>query len=116
MLGSVEYRRTEESRDEMRSWVPDWRFRTSVNVDLSMRRSDRSKFFSASNNETPCLAGDQDERRLVLKGFVLATLVAFYDVKTHLNFEGHTESGQFPPQRFQLDKWRHMYKAASSRL
>ena len=116
VLGSVEYRRTEESRDEMPSWVPDWRFRTSVNVDLSMRRSDQSKFFSASNNETPCLADDQDERKLVLKGFVVATLVAFYDVKTHLNLEGQTETGQFPPQRFQLDKWRHMYKAASSRL
>ena len=116
MLGSIACRRTEESRDEMPSWVPDWRFQTSVNVDLSMRRSDQSKFFSASNNATPRLAGDRDERRLVLKGFVVATLVGFYNVKTHLNFEAHIDSGQFLPQRFQLDKWKQMYKAASSRL
>ncbi|KAM0796847.1 heterokaryon incompatibility protein-domain-containing protein [Usnea florida] len=116
VLGSVEYRRTEESRNEMPSWVPDWRYRTSVNVDLSMRRFDQSKFFSACSNEPPRLASDQDERRLVLKGFVVATLIAFYDVKTHLKFEEHTDSGRFPPQRFQLDKWKTMYKTASSRL
>ena len=116
VLGSVEYRRTEESRNEMPSWVPDWRFKTSVNVDLSMRRSDQSKFFNASNNESPRMVGNQEERKLVLKGFVIATLVDFYDVKTHLEFKAHTDSRRFPPQRFQLDKWKHMYKAASLRM
>lgn len=115
VLGSVEYRRTEESRNEMPSWVPDWRFKTSVKVDLSMRRSDQSKFFDASNNESPRMVGNQEEGKLVLKGFVIATLVEFYDVKTHLEFKAHKDSRRFPPQRFQLDKWKHMYKAASLR-
>lgn len=115
VLGSVEYRRTEESRNEMPSWVPDWRFRTSVSVDLSMRRSDQSTFSGASSNEIPRLVGGQEERRLLLKGFVVATLVSFYDTKTHLNFEACLGSRRFPPQRFKLDKWKNMYEAASSR-
>lgn len=115
VLGSVEYRRTEESRNEMPSWVPDWRFPASVNVDLSMRRSDQSKFFGASNNELPRLVGDQEERRLVLKGFVVATLVGFHDTKTHLEMEAHMTSRRFLLQRFQLDKWKYMYEAAASR-
>ena len=53
ILGSVEYRRTEESRIEMPSWVPDWRYRTSTQVDLSLRRLDGSTFFNASNGERP---------------------------------------------------------------
>ena len=114
VLGSVEYRRTEESRKEMPSWVPDWRFATSVNVDLNMRRSDQSTFFDASNNGPPRMVGNQEERKLVLKGFVVATLVEFYDVKMHLEFKAHTASRRFAPERFQLDKWKHMYKAASS--
>lgn len=44
VLGSVEWRRTSESKSEMPSWVPDWRYKTSVAVDLSMRRQDGSKF------------------------------------------------------------------------
>ena len=115
VLGSVEYRRTEESRNEMPSWVPDWRFPTSVQVDFSMRRSDQSKFFDASNNESPRMVGNQEERKLVLKGFVVATIVEFYDVKTHLELKAHGASRRFPPERFQLDKWKYMYKAASSR-
>ena len=115
VLGSVEYRRTDESRIEMPSWVPDWRFSMSVNVDLSMRRSDQSKFFSASNNEPPRLISNQEERKLVLKGFKVATIAGFSDVKTHLAFEEHVGSRRFPPHRFQLDKWKHMYKAASSK-
>ena len=115
VLGSVEYRRTEESKTEMPSWVPDWRFRTSVYVDLSMRRPNQSKYFSASNNEPPRLVGGQDERKLILKGFVVATLVEFYDVKTHLDFEPHMGSRRFRPQRFEPGKWKHMYRTASLR-
>ena len=40
VLESVEYRRNEESGVQMPSWVPDWRYATSVAVNLSMRRDD----------------------------------------------------------------------------
>ena len=53
VLGAVEYRRTEESRLKMPSWVPDWRYRGSTNVDLSMRRHNGSTYFNASNGERP---------------------------------------------------------------
>ena len=84
VLGSVEYRRTEESRIEMPSWVPDWRFNNSVHVDLSMRRFDNSKYFNTSKDKMPLLLPDPDERKLMIKGLVVATITSFHDVKSDL--------------------------------
>ena len=116
ILGSVEYRRTAESKSQMPSWVPDWRFRGSVNVDLSMRRADESKYFNASKNFHPYLMATKNERKLCLRGFVVATLTRFSNVKSHLCFEHHMGARRFPTERFEAENWRKLYEAAVSQL
>lgn len=113
VLGSVEYRRTEESADEMPSWVPDWRYRTSVGVDLSMRRLDHSRYFDASNGEIPRLGVTSNERKRSLTGIIVAKLTKFYDLKTFLNFKHRMRAERFPPERFEHHTWTEMYKKAA---
>lgn len=116
VLGSLEYRRNEESRTQMPSWVPDWRFQTSVAVDLSMRRSDGARYFSCSGNETPRMTENSSARTLVLKGFVLATLTRFSNVKQHLGFDIYRmQARRFSDDRFEYSKWREMYSTAAAK-
>ena len=117
VLGSVEYRRSEESRTEMPSWVPDWRFGTSIAVDLSMRRSDGARYFSCSENETPRMTEVPSTKTLVLKGFVLATLTRFSNIKQHLGFDIYRmRARRFSDERFEHSKWREMYSTAAANI
>lgn len=117
VLGSLEYRRNEESRTQMPSWVPDWRFQTSVAVDLSMRRSDGARYFSCSGNETPRMTETSSARTLVLKGFVLATLTRFSNVKQHLGFGIYRmQARRFSDDRFEYSKWREVYSTAAAKI
>ena len=117
VLGSLEYRQNEESRTQMPSWVPDWRFQTSVAVDLSMRRSDGARYFSCSGNETPRMTESSSARTLVLKGFVLATLTRFSNVKQHLGFDIYRmQARRFSDDRFEYSKWREMYSTAAAKI
>ena len=52
---------------------------------------------------------------MLLKGFVVAIIVSFYDKKMHLDFEACVGSRWFSAQRFKLDKWDIMYESASLR-
>ena len=117
VLGSVEHRRTEESSREMPSWVPDWRSRTSVEVDLSMRRLDGSKFYDASNSELPYIIDHADPRKLILRGFVVAKLTKFSEVRRWLDFGiyrmGHR---RFPRKRFDIQEWKRMYSNAAKNI
>ena len=117
VLGAVEYRRTEESRFEMPSWVPDWRYRGSTNVDLSMRRHNGSTYFNASNGERPRVILYSEPRKLGLKGFSVAILTRFSEVKKWLEF-GLYETGQqrFPDERFQVSRWKEMYSNAAKQI
>ena len=113
VLGSVEYRRTEESKLHMPSWVPDWRYRTSVAVDLSLRRRDGSKVFDASNGAKPIIARDSDPRKLRLKGIIVARLKRFSEVRRWLDFDLDLQGARrFPADRFQLDQWQALYRRA----
>ena len=117
ILGSVEYRRTAESRNQMPSWVPDWRYATSVAVDLSMRALDGIKYFDASNKKPSCTIDNIDIRKLSLKGFTLAKLTSFSDVKRWLEFDIYRMgSRRFQAERFQLAKWQSMYKLAAKQI
>lgn len=117
VLGSVEYRRNEESRVQMPSWVPDWRYATSVAVDLSMRRDDGGRYFSCSENETPRMTEVPSTRSLVLEGFLLATLTRFTNVKQHLGFDIYRmKARRFSNDRFEYSKWREMYSTAAAKV
>ena len=117
VLGAVEYRRTEESRFEMPSWVPDWRYRGSTNVDLSMRRHNGSTYFNASNGERPRVILYPEPGKLGLKGFSVAKLTRFSEVKKWLEF-GSYQTGQqrFPDKRFQVTRWKEMYGNAAKQI
>ena len=117
VLGAVEYRRTEESRSEMPSWVPDWRYRGSTNVDLSMRRHNGSAYFDASNGERPRTFLYPEPRKLGLKGFSVARLIRFSEVKKWLDF-GSYRTGQqrFPDERFHASGWKAMYSNAAKQI
>ena len=116
ILGSVEYRRNEESRVQMPSWVPDWRYATSVAVDLSMRRDDGGRYFSCSENETPQMTEVPSTRSLVLKGFLLASLTRFSNVKQHLDFDIYLmKARRFSNDRFEYSKWTEMYSTAAAK-
>ena len=117
VLGSVEYRRNEESRVEMPSWVADWRYATSGAVDLSMRRDDGGRYFSCSEHETPRMTEVPRTRSLVLKGFLLATLTRFSNVKQLLGFDIYRmKARRFPNDRFEYSKWREMYSTAAAKI
>ena len=117
VLGSVEYRRNEESRVQIPSWVPDWRYATSVAVDLSMRRSDGGRYFSCSENETPRMTEVPSTRSLVLKGFPLAILTRFSNVKQHLGFDIYRmKARRFSNDRFEHSKWTEMYSTAAAKV
>ncbi|MDI1489258.1 MAG: hypothetical protein OHK93_008536 [Ramalina farinacea] len=113
VLGSVEYRRTEESKLQMPSWVPDWRYKTSVAVELSMRRRDGSKYFDACNGKKPLITRESDPRKLRLKGVIVARLKRFSEVKRWLDFDlDLRRARRFPTDRFQLDQWQALYRSA----
>lgn len=113
VLGSVEYRRTEDSKHEMPSWVPDWRYRTSVAADLSMRRRDGSRVFDASNGKGAIITRESDPRKLRLKGIIVARLKRFSEVRRRLEFGVYRLGARrFPVDRFQLDKWQALYRTA----
>ena len=113
VLGSVEYRRTEDSKLQMPSWVPDWRYKTSVAVDLSMRRRDGGKFFDASNGRKPIITRDSDPRKLRLKGVIVARLKRFSEVRRWLDFDQDLQGARrFPTDRFRLDQWQALYRSA----
>ena len=117
ILGSVEYRRNQESRVQMPSWVPDWRYETSVAVDLSMRRDDGERYFSCSENETPRMTEVPSTRSLLLKGFLLATLTRFSNVKEHLGFDIYRmKARRFSNDRFEYSNWREMYSNAAAKV
>ena len=117
VLGSVEYRRSEENKSQMPSWVPDWRFDTSVAVDLSMRRSDGKQYFSCSGNEAPRMTEVPSARTLVLRGFVLATLTRFSNVRQHLGFDVYKRRARrFSSDRFEHSMWREMYSTAAAKI
>ena len=117
ILGSVEYRRTAESTKQMPSWVPDWRYATSVAVDLSMRDLEGNTYFNASNREPSCTVDNIDIRKLTLRGFTLAKLTSFSDVKTWLEFGIYRMGSRtFQAERFQLGKWQSMYKRAAKQI
>lgn len=117
VLGSLEYRRNEDSRTRMPSWVPDWRSQTSVAVDLSMRRSDGARYFNCSGNETPRMTEVSSARTLVLKGFVLAILTRFANVKQHLGFDIYRmQARRFSDDRFEHSKWREMYSTVTAKI
>ena len=117
VLGSVEYRRNEESREQMPSWVPDWRYETSVAVDLSMRRSEGLRYFSCSGKETPRMTETPSTRSLVLKGFLLATLTRFSNVKQHLGFDIYRmKARRFSNDRFEHSKWTELYSTAAAKV
>ena len=103
---------------EMPSWVPDWRYKTSVAVDLSMRRMDGSQFFDTASGEPPLLIPTSNVRKLALKGFVVATVTRFCEVRRHLNFLDTHRMGaaRFLPERFENGHWNQMYAQASARI
>ena len=111
VLGSKEYRRTQESKLEMPSWVPDWRYKTSVSVDLSMRRLDDSTFYSASRHESVQMLATPDPRKLTLKGFVVAKITRFSEVRRWLDFDVYRMGiRRFQSERFARARWMKMYK------
>ena len=117
ILGSVEYRRTRESQLEMPSWVPDWRYRTSTLVDLSMRRLDGSTFFDASKGERPRSILYLEPQKLGLKGFVVAKLTRFSEVRRWLDFSIYAmEQQRFSTARFEVSRWREMYSSAARNI
>lgn len=117
ILGSVEYRRTQESKHEMPSWVPDWRYKTSTQVDLSMRRVDGSAYFIASGGELVHSLLYPAPGKLGLKGFVIAKLTSFSEVRRWLNFGIHPMGRQrFPEQRFSGSQWKEMYNNAANQI
>ena len=117
ILGSVEYSRTQESQLEMPSWVPDWRYRTSTLVDLRMRRSDGSTFFNASKGERPRSILYPEPNKLGLKGFIVAKLTRFSEVRRWLDFGIYAMKEQrFPGARFEVSRWKETYSSAARRI
>ena len=117
ILGSVEYRRTQESQLEMPSWVPDWRYRTATLVDLSMRRLDGSTFFNASKGERPRSILYPEPKKLGLRGIVVGRLTRFSEVRRWLDFGIYAvEQQRFPSARFEVTRWKEMYSSAARRI
>ncbi|KAL8788288.1 MAG: hypothetical protein Q9195_007385 [Heterodermia aff. obscurata] len=114
ILGSVKYGRTQENQLEMPSWVPDWRYKTFTLVDLSMRRIDGSTFFNASKGERPYSILYPEPEKLGLRGFIVAKLTRFSEVRRWLDFGTYAMGQQrFPNARFQASQWKEMYSSAA---
>ena len=56
-------------------------------------------------------------KSLILKGFLLATLTRFANVKQHLGFDIYRmKARRFSNDRFQYSKWREMYRIAAAKV
>ena len=118
ILGDVEYRGTQESKLEMPSWVPDWRYRMSIRIHLNKGRADGSTYFSASKGERPRSILYLEPKKLGLKGFVVAKLTRFSEVRRWLDFSirNPVEHQSFPNAKFELCRRKEMYSSAARDL
>lgn len=118
ILGDVEHRVTQESKLEMPSWVPDWRYRPISGMNMNVERSDGSTCFSASKGERPRSILYLEPKKLGLKGFVVAKLTRFSEVRRWLDFsiQDPVEQQSFPNAKFELRRRKEMYSSAARDL
>ena len=119
ILSDVEVRRTDESARLMPSWVPDWRFATSVCTELALRTVRGSKYFDAAGKTLPCVLPSPDSRTLTLRGYKIASVFSIFDLETRLRLnepclkerDNTCGCGRWDP-----DSWRKMYRAAAASI
>lgn len=119
ILTCVEVRRTDESAKLMPSWVPDWRFKTSVYVNLGMRTVTGTRYFDAAGKSFPCMLPAPNSRTLTLRGFKIASVHAIIGVERTLRLDEvcikerrvNCRCGRWDP-----DRWREMYRTAAESI
>ena len=116
---SVEVRRTDESAELMPSWVPDWRFATSVSTEFAMRTVRGSKYFDAAGKTLPCMLSAPNSRTLTLRGFKIASVHAIVNLEHRLRLNEICVKGRdykCKCGRWNPDDWRKMYRKAAESI
>jgi hypothetical protein len=99
------------------SWVPDWQFLESTRLALGMRMRDGTRYFRASGSLTPCLSPTPDWRKLSLKGFLVAPITSFRDVKSVLRMQDPCiRNNTLSSDRWNTQTWLQMYRSAVGTL
>ena len=116
ILSCVEIRRTDESAHLIPSWVPDWRFETSVMVEFGFRTAGGSSCFAAAGQSFPNMLPTPNPTVLNLRGFRVASVHAIVNVRERLRLNEvclnernvSCRCGRWDPNR-----WRAMYRTAA---
>lgn len=119
ILSCVEVRRTDESARLMPSWVPDWRFKTSVFVDLGLRTVAGTSYFNTAGKSVPYILSAPNPRALTLRGFKVASIHSCIDMNEKLRLneecledrEVTCKCGRWDP-----GQWRNMYRTAAESI
>ena len=116
ILSCVEVRRTDESANSIPSWVPDWRFKTSVMVEFGFRNAGGSSYFAAAGQSLPNMLPAPNPSILTLRGFKVASIHAIIDVREKLRLNEvclNERSVSCRCGRWDPDQWRTMYRTAA---
>ena len=116
ILSCVEVRRTDESAHLIPSWVPDWRFKTSVMVEFGFRTAGGSGYFAAAGQSLPNMLPTPNPTNLNLRGFQVASVHAFVNVRDRLRLNEvclNERNVSCRCGRWDPDRWRTMYRTAA---
>ncbi len=117
ILSCVEERRTHENAKLMPSWVPDWRFATSVSVNLAMRTIGGARYFDAADKSLPYVLPAPNSGILTLRGFKVASVHAIVDLENKLRLHDvclEKRDMTCGCGRWDPDRWRKMYRTAAA--
>lgn len=115
ILTHVEVRRYDDHT--FPSWVPDWRYLESTRLALGIRTRNSSQYFKTTGSLTPLLLPTQDWRKLGVKGFLIAPITSFRDVKTALQLRNSSLSyNSLTSERWDTQAWFQMYRSAIDTL
>lgn len=115
ILTHVEVRRHDDHT--FPSWVPDWRYLESTRLALGIRTRNGTQYFKTTRSLKPLLFPTQDWRTLGIKGFLLAPITSFRDVKTALQLRDPSLSNNsLTSERWETRAWIQMYRSAVDTL
>ena len=119
ILACVEVRRTDESVLLIPSWVPDWRFKTSVMVEFGFRSAGGFSYFAAAGQSLPDMLPTPNPTVLKLRGFRVASVHAIVNVRERLRLDEaclNERNVSCKCGRWDPDRWRAMYRIAAESI
>ncbi|KAK5127145.1 hypothetical protein LTR85_008505 [Meristemomyces frigidus] len=115
VLGEVEVRRQDPALSRMPCWVPDWRSKTSTNVQLNFRSLDSNTrpYFQATLGTPPRTHSTGSGRSLALEGFEVAkiTRIVFAGHALHM-FDPCISARDSSSGRWKSGYWRMIWRDA----